>query len=439
MQLLLNSKKDNIISIVKSLRPIKYLYSKQNKDFDRYFRGSNLKDFVKQIKSQKKHNTFLNPGENMSEFTNKNKGSIDFKSTFNYLEELSILKKLPFSNLKRAVVKSSRFNSENNKRKNNKGKKIIIKPFKNNGDADVTLDPGRYNPKYDYIKRRYPCAYLGKPKKDDDSYLDTLIEQEDNKDNYVKKYNKNKNINLDTNDEISTNLKTNLNTNVKNGKKTKKIFKSFSNRLIYENQKKEPKYKKIDLLTAQSNKILEKDKYKKIKLTTQVKLNTKSTFSLLKEQNTASSFNNANDHDNAKREKFKSKSTNHKLGSHLYNTQRAFRNKKNDLIKKLSCENIKCPIMFNKMQGRDRSINFVEGSKDSQRVTYNPDYNYIRPHVRSTIFKSKREFQDIKKYVTNKIIRSYYINPEQYFIFEYNKSKEDEMAGNFGAIFLNIS
>ena len=128
---------------------------------------------------------------------------------------------------------------------------------------------------------------ITKIKEEADKELERL-----NKDNYAKKYNNNKNINLDTNGEISTNLKTNLNTNVKNGKKTKKIFKSFSNRLIYENQKKEPKYKKIDLLTAQSNKILEKDKYKKIKLTTQVKLNTKSTFSLLKEQNTASSFNN---------------------------------------------------------------------------------------------------------------------------------------------------
>ena len=56
---LINRKKDNIISIVKSIRPINYLYSKQNKDYDKYFRGSCLKDFVKQINSQKKGDYIL--------------------------------------------------------------------------------------------------------------------------------------------------------------------------------------------------------------------------------------------------------------------------------------------------------------------------------------------------------------------------------------------
>ena len=46
---LLNQDKDNILSIVKSLHPIKYLYSKQNKDLDKYFRGSSLKDLLSEI------------------------------------------------------------------------------------------------------------------------------------------------------------------------------------------------------------------------------------------------------------------------------------------------------------------------------------------------------------------------------------------------------
>ena len=101
---LINRKKDNIIPIVKSLRPIKDLYSKQNKDYDKYFHGSCLKDFVKQINSQKKADYILDPGENINEYDDKNKDSgIDFKNALNYFRELSKLKKLPFSKLNKGL------------------------------------------------------------------------------------------------------------------------------------------------------------------------------------------------------------------------------------------------------------------------------------------------------------------------------------------------
>ena len=46
---LINKDKDNIISIVKALKPIDYLYSKQNKDYDKIFRSSSLRGLIKQI------------------------------------------------------------------------------------------------------------------------------------------------------------------------------------------------------------------------------------------------------------------------------------------------------------------------------------------------------------------------------------------------------
>ena len=117
---LLNQDKDNIASIVKSLHPIKYLYSKQNKDYDKYFRGSCLKDLVKQMKTQRKSNGFLKPGESLDEINNdKSIMDINFKSTFNYIEELSNLKNLPISILNKSDHQSIKNTSENKDQKKN--------------------------------------------------------------------------------------------------------------------------------------------------------------------------------------------------------------------------------------------------------------------------------------------------------------------------------
>ena len=226
---LLNQEKDNITKIVKSLRPIKYLYSKQNKDFDKYFRGSNLKDFVKQINAEKKFNVFLGPGEQINEFTSKNTDSkVVFKNAFNYFEELSNLKKLPLAAFKKGT-KTSRYNSENSKykkikkTKNKRNEEIKLKKIRNNADEDVTLDPGRYNPNYDFIRRRYPCAYLGKPKKLEDSTTKILLEQEKESEDKSESKNKLNEINKEIN-ENNKNIKTNRNLKLKGEKTDKKLF-----------------------------------------------------------------------------------------------------------------------------------------------------------------------------------------------------------------------
>ena len=172
---LLNQDKDNILSIVKSLHPIKYLYSKQNKDLDKYFRGSSLKDLIKQINRQRKFNEFLKPGESLDEVNNqKTIMDINFKSTFNYIDELSNLKNLPISVL---IKSGNQINKKPNENINSKKmintirlneslKKRNVLKAKKEWDSNVTLDPGRYHPNYDFIKRRYPCAILGRNKKD---------------------------------------------------------------------------------------------------------------------------------------------------------------------------------------------------------------------------------------------------------------------------------
>ena len=94
--------------------------------------------------------------------------------------------------------------------------------------------------------------------------------------------------------------------------------------------------------------------------------------------------------------------------------------------------------MFDKMPGRDRPVNFLQKSKEVDRVGYNPNYNFIRPHVPSTIFRFKRQFQEIKKYLTSKIIRSYYYNPDRYLVFDFHLNKENEYTRGYRRNLLNI-
>ena len=442
---LINRKKDNIIPIVKSLRPIKDLYSKQNKDYDKYFHGSCLKDFVKQINSQKKADYILDPGENINEYDDKNKDSgIDFKNALNYFRELSKLKKLPFSKLNKVIIKSKRYNSEENKKnkkKKNKSNKlnkrrrkiINLVKIKNNADADITLDPGKYNPNYNYIKRRYPCAFFGKVKKDDNSLSQSKLDNSEEKDNENDKKD-NKDLNKDK-EEKKVDSKNNKNDNKKIDKNKKKLFISFSNKdTNFKDKKNDTKDKQIKFkLIKNKNKKNEeneknkKDPNQKLKYINGRKQETVN--SSLKDA-TVSSWYNTNEFDKNKKMK--------KSRTQFYGTQTMFRNNKIRFMDKLSSEdNVKCTVMFDKMQGREKPTNFSQGKKEALRVSYNPNYNFIMPHVPTTIFKSQRKYEEIKKYMTNKIIRSYRYNSENYFVFLYNKKIEDKKEEKREQILLN--
>ena len=111
------------------------------------------------------------------------------------------------------------------------------------------------------------------------------------------------------------------------------------------------------------------------------------------------------------------------------------RNKKKT-NKNSSVENIRCPIIFDRMPGRYRPLNFIDKDKDACRINYNPDYDIIRQHILSTIFKCKRKFENYKKYITGRIIRSYCYSPDNYFVFEIknNKNNKSNILGKYGTI-----
>ena len=440
---LINREKDNILSIAKSLRPLKDLYSRQNKDFDKYFRGLNLKDFVKQINTQKKYSFFLEPGEELDELTNKNMNeNLLFKNPFNYYEELSNLKDIPFSITKKINKKKNRYNSEDNKNsasKRERSREILIKLKKSKNDDDnVTLDPGRYNPNYNFIKRRYPCAFLGRPKKKEDSFDKRISEQQqessDKKEtkNNTEEEIKNENNEKNKNDKS---IKLKRNAGIKDGeKKNKKLFTTYSHRTLENKKSRDLKYRKINKMkfniskntieNKNTNKIEENEKIKslsqrKLRRTTNLSLRLKST---------TSSWSNLNFFDTDKKDKNK---TFINSNLHQIKNKKLFKKNRNDFGRKASCENMRSTVIFDIMPGRERHMNFFQGKKRVYVIDYHPNYNFVRPHIPSTFFKSQRKYDEIKKYVTGKIIRSYNCNPGHYFVFDFNNFKESELNDNY--------
>ena len=418
----INNGKDTIFSLVKTMSPINYLYSKQSKTYDKFFRCSSLKGLIKQINSKPKINEFLKPGETLEDANKKSKEimGINFKSTFNYLKELSDLKKLHIFLSKKNNYKIGKFSSSdedisnnNSKNKNIKKKKrrYNILKIKNSGDADTTLDPGRYHPNYDYIKRRYPCAYLGRPKIKKELFHDGIEE--------AKKRNKTEDNKINKITNTRNNIYNRYHENIPNKslhfKKcnishTKMNFHSLPKSLSLNNNAM-----KIRKLNKGHTKI------KKINV-----------------NNTISSWTHTIDLNKSSQKSISQiKTSNIKSKTNYYyycNSSNNLTKNNKKFIKNISAHNLRCPIIFSKMPGRDRPINFVDGNWEGCRTNYNPDYNIIRPHIPSIIFKNKRKDQNYKKYITGKIIRSYCFNPIQYFVFEIKENKKNNNLAGYEAI-----
>ena len=440
-----NSERDNIITIVKTLKPIKNIYSKQNRDLDKYFHTMSLKYLVDHINIQKKNNSYLNPGESLDESNNKSIMNIDFKNTFIYLNDLNKVKvkslpTIPKINKLSNNVKIIKINT-----KGKKSKKILAEKRQDNlnnlakkkmWDENVTLDPGRYYPKYDYIRKKIPCAFIGKPKIIEDDYL---IQNEEKKEEEEKKIKKVK-INVQEQKEENSNIN---NKDIKNANPKNKIIlnESDSSKILIDKINSNLSSPKINNINNRSN-ILNQSANKKLKISQKTD---KFSSTIIKHQNTASSWSNTLELDSSKKlsEQYKTKdnrnislensSKYNYYGTHKMNNK----NNKRYLVKNMSMNNLKCPIIFDKMQGRDKLDELDKKLKSNYRINYNPDYNALRPHIPTIKFDSGRQYQEFKKYINGKIIRSYCCNPQQYFVFEYKENKENEMNGSYGNLMLN--
>ena len=101
--------------------------------------------------------------------------------------------------------------------------------------------------------------------------------------------------------------------------------------------------------------------------------------------------------------------------------------KKKTYIKKLSYSKSqkmipkKGMISFKKMIGRYPPKKIFK-KIDKIDNEYKPNYNCTLPHVRSFMFKSGGNEKNFKKYAIGKILRSYYFNPNGYFVMDINKN-----------------
>ena len=227
----------------------------------------------------------------------------------------------------------------------------------------------------------------------------------------------------------------------RNNKKT--YYENISNRSNSKNKNKKMNSSSPNFFSVPKSMSNKNEENKTIKI--EKKQSKEKSLNKIKDHNTISSWSHTMDLDKSKKISESIKISNNdksKTNYNYYSTQkmmnatRFFLKNKKKLNKNASAESLRCPIIFDKMPGRDRPINFVDGGWEGCRTNYNPDYNIIRPHVRSTIFKSKRKYQNFKKYITGKIIRSYCYNPDQYFVFEIKENKENDISGKYGTIIL---
>jgi len=395
---------DELTSIIKSIESVKFVFSKKSKDLDRYFIYKNLDNFVKTFdKTDRSKSAFfpLSPKNN-----NKYIYENDIQKTFKLLEKIKTTNKyLPKSLREKNQQKLIKNNSENNikNRENKSFTRMLnnIQPPENFFDR-ITLDPGRYNPKYSLRFKRIINTYFKYPKINlKKTELNNKKEKEKENENVISKY------------EYKRVKSFNKNKNKKEFNKT------------YSKEKKE-KYSLLKNYINQSS--------------SQININLVSNTKNINSKEHINSFNktssqplNININSKAltpKNEKITLKKYyNKKIFSatnkkHNFNLENKNEKEEKDEINKFGSsigfhKNI---ISFDKIRGRKKNLFEV---REEIKTTYVPKYETIRPKMRIKEFNLRKSLRSFKKYAVGKIIRNYHCTPN-YFIFDINQNKNIE-------------
>ena len=389
------NKNDSALSIIKSIKPVDFSYSKKGKEFSKFFSASSLQHlFKKANKKIKVAKKFELPVLKEAKKVNTDIVNIKINSSFNYVTELSSLKNFKVSSMKKKKITQEDIDKMNLykelfyvtkekivdmdfRKKRFKRIKDKYLEFKSYGVKEVTLDPGKYHPKYDILYKRNPVTFFG-------------TKDLENKDDQ---------------------LKININDNNKNNMLILNKNNSADNLFIRKNKNKPEqirKNKKTDKSTDDNNKNETNTKNMNVIPLSQTNYNPKRYTS-------SDGF--------LQIEKINSFKISKKLST--ASNDRKITTKRKIFKKSSSVSNIdkiKCPILFNRMPGRERKVvvtpNYIE-------VDYSPKYDITRPHVPATIFRHTFDYSKFKKYITSKIIRSYCFTPDKYFILEINQNMEN--------------
>ena len=399
------NKNDSALSIIKSIKPVQFSFSKQAKTYEKFFSSSSIKHLIKNAnKKVKVAQRFMLPTIKEQTKVNSDLINIKIKSSFNYVTELSSLKNFQVSSMKRKkiteediermklykelfyITKEKIVDMDFRKKRYQKIKDKYLE-YKSYGVKQVTLDPGKYHPKYDILYKRYPVAVFGYKERDvnkiekNENLNSTQKENNDNTDD--KKLNKN-------NSESNLNIKKNkmkLKSDIK--MKNKKESKSVTNRNNIGNNVTFRNMNVISLYKTAYN--MNKYNY----FDGNIQIQRVNSFYFIKKNKSTNKFNKTI-------------------------TKRRLLLKKSSSATDIN--KIRCPVVFNRMPGRERKIIISEKYNEAN---YSPNYEITRPHIPATIFKHSFDYSKFKKFVIGKIIRSYCFTPDNYFIIEINKNMEN--------------
>ena len=389
---------DDSLSLIRSIKPITFSYSKQGKDYAKFFSSTSLKTLLKKgIKKIKVASKFQLPVlQESKKVKDDDLVNIKIKSSFKYVTDLSSLKDFHVSSIKKkkitqeyidkmklykelfCITKEKIVDMEFRKKRYEKIKEKYSE-FKSYIDKEFSLDPGKYYPKYSILYKRNPVTVFGTAglKNKSEKFI---IKTNDYGDNNLKRLNKNRSAD---NLSIKKRFKTK---SEKNKKKDKDKYQSHTKKFVNS--------KNIKIIPL-SQTVKNSNKYNTIDESLQIENVNSIEFPKDKKLSTSLNFN---------------KST---TRQGLLKTSKSFSN----------TNKIKCPIVFNKMPGRERKAVVTSGLGND--VDYTPKYDIIRPHVPTTIFKHSFDFSKFKKYINGKIIRNYCYTPDQYFVLEINKKMEN--------------
>ena len=394
-----------------------------SKKFDKSFKYSSLDNLVKSLDVKYVYKDQFEPDPEI--VLHKNDYNVNFQNSYDYLDELSDVNNLPLVLQNKNCIKDGDFNPdyENDINKKEINKKYIkeeegkrkkerlrkrIERLKKFRDSDSNIDPGKYHPNYDAIKRRYPCVYIRDPNIHiKDSWLincpfrntfEEFKRLENEKKENLKKINANKKENNQNIKNQNQNLNNNnISKNDLNNNNNVSIINKISSFNSNENSPRSISTNEINKEKSEEDSLSSKAKNLKVKNIIPEKLKKLSLPMII----------------NSPR--------NHNV-SNISNISKVFSPKKR-VSRSVSYENIfnnnKSPINFNKMKGRENL--FVESK---YLISYNPNYDSTFPHVPSTIFKYAKNKQNYKKYINGKIIRGYYYNPRDYYVMELKREED---------------
>ena len=466
--------KDRIMSILKSLTPIGYKFSRKNRELDETFKTMSLQNLMRVIDHHPKyHDEFTLPSEYLN---NRNVYGINFKNSNEYIDELSDLNNLPIVIHNKNYLKGGKFNEEydinslNNKKEKMKilrekekrkkeREKERFKIFKKRKYENSKVDSLKYNPNYNFIKRKIFSFHIRPPsvkkvrrtingkynEKKKKNLMDINI-NEDHTNNQTQNIGQNlkQNSSVIFFDRIKNDL--HIKDNNKNGS-NKNIIKSnnkdiFSNKnnnsSIFNDSNTNLSNSSILRLPKLNNFISNNLKSRNISKIKIKVLNLKNRLKMLgKNSSTNSDYNtvelnkSTNIEDATLFHKDSEKISNIHSERNIKVNKRIFlpniKKKFKRPLRSKSNNEIKHCIYFKKMLGRKDDL-FLE--KNLNLISYFPNYDFLRPHIPNTIFKIKKDEINYKKYILGKIIRNYNYSPEKYFVFEYGKHKQKKLNQN---------